>query len=194
MDPNFGGCGDGNGQSQDFFRQEQLAYGYTAALSQVYEIDPNNNVELENTHSIEDAPLMKSQRGANKKVSRRGSAFTKEGDNVICSAFLNVSKDSITGIHSTISFDYFLYKLYLHAVYLHVGVNQTWGGYYKCMHDYFNDHKPEGCVRSQIAVQHRWSLIQKAMNKFWCHKVAVDRLNQRGKMSRIGLCFHVPCP
>jgi hypothetical protein len=59
----------------------------------------------------------------------------------------------------------FLYKLYLQAIYLHVGVNQTLGGYYKRMRDYFNDHKREGCVHSQIAIQHRWSLIQKAMNK-----------------------------
>jgi len=60
-------------------------------------------------------------------------------------------------------------------------VNQTSGGYYKRMHDYFNEHKPEGSNRSQIAVQHRWALIQKAMNKFCAHKAAVDRLNERKK-------------
>jgi hypothetical protein len=36
MDKNFGGCSDGNGQSQHLFSQEQWAYGYTAALGQVY--------------------------------------------------------------------------------------------------------------------------------------------------------------
>jgi hypothetical protein len=106
MDTNFGACSDGNGQSHDFFRQEQWAYGYTAALSQGYEINPNNNVEVENNHGIKDAPSMKSQRGAKKKVSRRGSDFTKEEDKVIYSAFLNVSKDTITCIYSTNCFDY----------------------------------------------------------------------------------------
>ncbi len=32
-----------------------------------------------------------------KKIARRGGGFTKDEDNVICSAFLNVSKDPITG-------------------------------------------------------------------------------------------------
>jgi hypothetical protein len=32
-----------------------------------------------------------------KKVSRRGGGFTKEEDGVLCSAFLNVSKDPIAG-------------------------------------------------------------------------------------------------
>ncbi|RLM70342.1 hypothetical protein C2845_PM17G04780 [Panicum miliaceum] len=49
------------------------------------------------------------------------------------------------------------------------------------MHDYFDEHKPKGSNRSQIAVKHRWALIQKAMNKFCAHKVAVDRLNESGK-------------
>ena len=42
-----------------------------------------------------------------KRVSRRGGSFTKEEDAIICSAFMNVSKDPI------------------------VGVNQSSGGYYK---------------------------------------------------------------
>jgi len=37
------------------------------------------------------------QKGKEKKVSRRGGGFTKEEDGVLCSAFLNVSKDAITG-------------------------------------------------------------------------------------------------
>ncbi|WVZ92516.1 hypothetical protein U9M48_038573 [Paspalum notatum var. saurae] len=66
-----------------------------------------------------------------------GGGFLKAEDEVICSAFLNVSKDAITG------------------------VNQSSGGYYKRIHAYFNDHKPEGSNRSQIAIRNRWGLIQK---------------------------------
>jgi hypothetical protein len=71
-----------------------------------YEYDPNSHVEVENNHGIPDAPSMKSQMSAKKKVSRRGSAFTKEEDNVICSVFLNVSKDPITGIQCNNIFNY----------------------------------------------------------------------------------------
>ena len=73
-------------------------------------------------------------------------------------------------------------------------MNQTSGGYYKRMHDYFNEHKPEGSNRSQIAVQHRWALIQKAMNKFYAHKAAVDRLNESGKNEQDRVYFHSWCP
>ncbi|KAB8103399.1 hypothetical protein EE612_035830 [Oryza sativa] len=119
---------------------------------------PSQGLSIDNNIGSEDPPSLKSQRAAKKKkVSRRGIAFTKEEDMVVCSAFLNISKDPITG------------------------VNQTSSGYYKRMHDYFNEHKPEGSNRSQIAIQHRWALIQKAINKFCGHKAAVDRLNESGK-------------
>ncbi|KAF0895106.1 hypothetical protein E2562_006813 [Oryza meyeriana var. granulata] len=119
---------------------------------------PSQGFSIDNNHGSEDPPSLKSQRAEKKKnVSRRGTAFTKKEDMVVCSAFLNICKDPITG------------------------VNQTSGGYYKRMHDYFNEHKPEGSNRSQIAIQHRWALIQKAMNKFCGHKASVDRLNESGK-------------
>ena len=40
----------------------------------------------------------KTVRGNGKRVSQRGKSFSKEEDRIICSAFLNVSKDSITGV------------------------------------------------------------------------------------------------
>ncbi|KAF0926660.1 hypothetical protein E2562_027009 [Oryza meyeriana var. granulata] len=119
---------------------------------------PSQGFSIDNNHGSQDPPSLKSQRGAKKKnMSRRETAFTKEEDLVVCSAFLNISKDPISG------------------------VNQTSSGYYKRMHDCFNEHKPEGSNRSQIAIQHRWGLIQKAMNKFCGHKEAIDRLNESGK-------------
>jgi hypothetical protein len=58
------------------------------------------------------------------------------------------------------------------------------------MHDYFNEHKPEGSNRSQIAIQHRWALIQKAMNKFCGHKEATDRMNESRKNEQDQAYFH----
>lgn len=180
MEQNFDGCTDGNEQAQDLFGQDQWANGFTAALqdfddaqptqynmasfdqsSQMYEHDSDSNIDMENV----DAPSKKSQKGTKKSqkggkqkvVSRRGGSFTKEEDIVICSAFLNVSKDPITG------------------------VNQNSGGYYKRMHEYFNKRKPEGSNRSQISIQHRWGAIQKAVNKFCALKSSVDRRNESGK-------------
>jgi len=69
-------------------------------------------------------------------------------------------------------------------------VNQTSGGYYKRMHDYFNEHKPEGSNRSQIAIQHRWALIQRAMNRFCGIKESIDRLNESGKNEQDRVYFH----
>jgi len=70
------------------------------------------------------------------------------------------------------------------------GVNQSSGGYYKRIHDYFNEHKPEGSHRSQIAIQHRWGLIQKAVNKLCGLKSAIDRRNESGKNEQDRVLTH----
>lgn len=92
-----------------------------------------------------------------KGVSRRKGGFTKGEDAIICSAFLNMSKDPI------------------------VGVNQSSGGYYKRMHEYYQAHKPEGSNRSQLAIQGRWGTMQKAVNKFCGIKSTIDRRQESGK-------------
>jgi hypothetical protein len=91
------------------------------------------------------------------RVARRGTAFTKEEDVVLCSAFLNISKDPITC------------------------VNQNPDAYYKRIYDYYHEHKPEGSVRSQISLHKRWAVIQKVVTKFCGFKSAVDRRNESGK-------------
>jgi hypothetical protein len=151
---------------------------------------PSQGFSIDNNHVSQDPPTLKSQRPGKKgKVARRGTAFTKEEDLVVCSAFLNVSKDPITGN----SLQLFLRNLCLFDAQITwglAGVNQTSGGYYKRMHDYFNEHKPEGSNRSQIAIQHRWALIQKAMNMFCGHKESIDRLNESGKNEQDRVYFH----
>ncbi|KAL6661783.1 hypothetical protein ACP70R_001167 [Stipagrostis hirtigluma subsp. patula] len=102
-------------------------------------------------------PPPTTRKAKEKKVSHRGSGFTKEEDEVLCSAFLNVGKDPITG------------------------VNQTRGGYYKRLHDYYNTFKPEGSNRSQLAIQNRWGTIQRSVSKFRGFKSAIDRRNESGK-------------
>jgi hypothetical protein len=48
--------------------------------SHEYKLEPRSNVQVENNHGIEDSSLLKSQKSAKKKMSRRGSSFTKEED------------------------------------------------------------------------------------------------------------------
>ncbi|XP_025801574.1 glutathione S-transferase T3-like [Panicum hallii] len=97
------------------------------------------------------------KRVVQKNVARRGFAFTKEEDAVLCSAYLNISKDAI------------------------VGVNQNMGAYWKRIYDYYSEHKPNGSIRSQIGLQKRWGAIQKAVSTFSACKSKVDRRNESGK-------------
>ena len=56
---------------------------------------PSQGLSIDNN---QDSTSLKSNRAAKKRnVARRGSSFTKEEDLVVCSAFLNISKDPITG-------------------------------------------------------------------------------------------------
>jgi len=71
----------------------------------------------------------------------------------------------------------------------YAGVNQTQGGYYKRLHDYYNTFKPEGSNRSQLAVQYRWGTIQRSVNKFCGFKSAVDRLHESGKNEQDRVCY-----
>ncbi|XP_039834283.1 uncharacterized protein LOC120695024 [Panicum virgatum] len=76
-------------------------------------------------------PPTASKKGKDKKVSRRDSNFTTEEDEVICSAWLNVTTDAA------------------------IGCNQTEGGFYKRIHTYFKQNKPQGSEHNQIAIQGR---------------------------------------
>jgi hypothetical protein len=117
---------------------------------------------VEDYHFVADESVLLSsisgkKQAQKKRVARRGTAFTKEEDNILCSVFLNISKDPITG------------------------VNQNIDAYYKIIYDYYHEHKLEGSVHSQISLQKRWAIIQKVVTKFCGFKSAVDRRNESGK-------------
>ncbi|XP_066400126.1 uncharacterized protein [Miscanthus floridulus] len=124
MDNIFSGSSGHPGESEEMFGADQWAFGYSAALQSLdvhpdpqmsgppMNGQPSQGFSIDNNHVSQDAPTLKAQRPRKKgKVARRGTAFTNEEDIVVCSAFLNISKDPITG------------------------VNQTSGGYYKRMHE-----------------------------------------------------------
>jgi hypothetical protein len=61
--------------------------------------------------SIEPEPLAVPPSQPQKKLARRKAGFTKQEDHVICSAFLNVSKDGATGRTQILLFSYHCCKL-----------------------------------------------------------------------------------
>ncbi|KAJ1289908.1 hypothetical protein BS78_02G201000 [Paspalum vaginatum] len=107
---------------------------------------------------VVDTARPKTKKGTKgENVSQRGKAFSKEEDRIICSAFLNVSKDPITG------------------------TNQSSGGYYQRMHDYFAENIDPPTTRSVVAIRHRWLSIQKAVNKFCGLYSVIQHANESGK-------------
>ena len=64
-------------------------------------------------------------------------------------------------------------------MFTYVGINQSSGGYYQRLHEYFVENIDFPTSRSQIAISNRWLTIQKAVNRF-CVFSVVER-NESGK-------------
>ena len=80
--------------------------------------------------------------------------FSTKEDKILCSAYLNVSKDPI------------------------VAVNQSSGSYWARITAYCEEHN---CPRSKSSLQHRWGDIQKDTSRFCGFYAEVERKNQSGK-------------
>jgi len=72
------------------------------------------------------------------------------------------------------------------------GTNQSSGGYYQRMHDYFTENIEAPASRSVLAIRHRWLSIQKAVNKFCGFFSKIERDNQSGKteQDRVSYLLH----
>jgi len=90
-----------------FLLYDQLIFIYVGNLSQ---LGGHNGVGNEGGTDTSNAPVVdleeQTPRQSRRKpptvlknVSRRGGGFTKEEDAIICSAFLNVSKDAVVGVN-----------------------------------------------------------------------------------------------
>jgi hypothetical protein len=102
----------------------------------------SQDYHLAHEESLQPSPMSGKKQAREKRVARRGTAFTKEEDSVLCSAYLNISKDPITG------------------------VNQNMDAYYKRIYDYYHEHKPEGSIRSQISLQKGGPLFKRLLPNF----------------------------
>jgi hypothetical protein len=95
-------------------------------------------------------------RSAKKGTAPRKKNFHWKEDEVICSAWLNVSKDPL------------------------LGANQTRSSFWGRVHAFFEEHKETSEVRTESSLMHRWLTIQLQVNKFCSCYEAILRRNESG--------------
>jgi hypothetical protein len=114
------------------------------------------NAEMEEVEGLPNEILEVESSSAKKKVARRTKNFSHEEDELICSAWINVSQDADT--------------------------NQESGSYWKRCTDYFNKFKPDESQRTQVAIQHRWQRIKKEVNVFCEYFSEIEHRNESGNV------------
>ena len=90
------------------------------------------------------------------KVTRRSKKFHFLEDEVVCSGWLNASKDPIHGANQN--------------------RNTFWGR----VHAFFEKNKKTETVRTESSIMHRWLTIQHQVNKFCSCYEAIKRRHQSG--------------
>jgi hypothetical protein len=110
-----------------------------------------DSLKSQDTQAHEEVQASKSTKGA-----KRTNNFHWKEDEVICSGWLNVSKDPI------------------------VGANQSRSSFWGRVHAYFEKHKKTTAVRKECSIMHRWLTIQYQVNKFYSCYQAILRRNQSG--------------
>ena len=90
------------------------------------------------------------------KVTRRSKIFHFLEDEVVCSGWLNASKDPIHGANQN--------------------RNTFWGR----VHAFFEKNKKTETVRTESSIMHRWLTIQHQVNKFCSCYEAIKRMHQSG--------------
>lgn len=92
-----------------------------------------------------------------KTVTRRLANYSQAEDEVLVSAYLNISKDPA------------------------IGTNQSGKSYWRRISEYYNEHTKAPTSRTQHSLEHRWGDIQRETSKFCGAYDKVIRLKQSGK-------------
>jgi len=98
------------------------------------------------------------------KVIKRQKKFHWKEDEVVCSAWLNASKDPIHG------------------------ANQTKTTFWGRVHAFFDKHNKTGTVRTESSIMHRWLTIQTQTNKFHACYDAIERRPESGRTVQDMVC------
>jgi hypothetical protein len=133
--------GDGN------FLSDILLRGDLGAVAGLDDLDFG---ATQATQTLEEVPATRSSKGHRKKN------FDYKEDEIVCSGWLNVSKDPING------------------------ANQSKSTFWGRVHAFFEEHNEASTVRTESSIMHRWLAIQLQVNKFCSCYEAILRRKQSG--------------
>ncbi|XP_066328941.1 glutathione S-transferase T3-like [Miscanthus floridulus] len=125
-------------------------------------LDDLNFPITQDTQSIHDLPSevqevhVEVQPSRSPKGSKRTKKFHYKEDEVVCSGWLNVSKDPING------------------------ANQSRSTFWSRVHAFFEKHKKTAVLRTESSIMHMWLTIQFQVNKYCSCYEAIERRNQSG--------------
>ena len=114
-------------------------------------LDDMNFGFTQDTHTHDEVQASRNTKGA-----KRTKNFHWKEDEVVCSGWLNVSKDPING------------------------ANQSCSTFWGRVHAYFEKHQKTTAERTESSIMHRWLTIQFQVNKFCSAYEAILRRNQSG--------------
>ena len=133
-----------NGQAEHVVGLDDLAIPVSLATGT--QSSPDADVEIVPT----------SRANKSKNHTKRSKNFHFKEDEVVCSVWLNASKDSLNRANQT--------------------RNTFWGR----VHAYFEQNKKTETVRTESSIMHRWFTIQHQVNKFCGCYEAIKRRHQSG--------------
>jgi len=119
-----------------------------------FQVSNNDTTESPSTGK---RPKKAKQGQVSKSTAIWPSSYTPKEDEVICSAYLNVSKDPV------------------------VSVNQPSKTYWERICDYYNENRGMYGQRTISSLQHRWGEISRDTCKFTAFYAEIERKNQSGK-------------
>ncbi|XP_066333304.1 glutathione S-transferase T2-like [Miscanthus floridulus] len=89
--------------------------------------------------------------------AKRQKNFIPNEDEIVVSAWLNVSKDPVQG------------------------ANQSHSSFWRRIYDYYETHRKSFASRTESSLMHRWMYILENVNKYCSCYDAIDHRNQSGK-------------
>ncbi|KAG6636896.1 hypothetical protein CIPAW_11G142700 [Carya illinoinensis] len=137
--------------------QDLTSMYFTNLFSQDPQLDPTYGGQSGTSPlTLDDSPTLPPNEPIGVRKSVRGANFTLEEDKLLVSAWLNCSLDAVQGTDQKHS--------------------QLW----EKIFEYFQQFKETTNERTIKSLIHRWSVIQKATNKFCVKLAQVEGLNQSG--------------
>lgn len=113
--------------------------------------DSEDNVEVD--HNLSDSSIVNSQ----PKQKGRSNNFVEEEDKLLVLAYVNISKDPITGW------------------------DQKDGKFWERVENYFHANREFELDHNWSSLRHRWGIIQKEVGLFQSYYNAIERKNESGK-------------